>query len=199
MTTFGFERRDGCSAAFSLAVLFVCLLVPGVRESRGQTPEPVPPVQPVPSVQPNPAGQPSQTPSDRARIENVQFRGNRRVPAATLRARTLARPGDPYDPNALRRDFMALYNTGLFDDITLRVEDGDEGKIVTFEVRERPLIRSIEYVGNTSVTHSDILDRFRDRRVGLTVESRYDATRIKRAEVVLKQLLSERGRQFATV
>jgi outer membrane protein insertion porin family len=202
MTVVGFKRRAWRGAAFSFVFLIICVLVLGGKESPGQTPEPVPPVQqvqPVPSAQPNQAAEPSQTPADRARIENVQFRGNRRVPAATLRARTLARPGDPYDPNALRRDFMALYNTGLFEDIILRVEDGDEGKIITFEVRERPLIRSIEYVGNTSVTHSDILDRFRDRRVGLTVESRYDPTRIKRAEVVLKQLLSERGRQFATV
>ena len=132
-------------------------------------------------------------------IEEILFRGNRRVPAATMRVRIFTQPGDSYDPNALRRDFMALYNTGLFDDIVLRVEDGDEGKIVIFEVTEKPVIRSIEYTGNNSVTHSDILDRFRERRVGLTVESRYDPTRIKRAEVVLKQLLAERGRQYATV
>ena len=214
MKTFAFQQRMGRGAAIGFAFVLASLWILWGEEARGQAGQPI---EPIPPVQANPSGQPGQAvqpvPSaqqpaapaqagpagDRARIEGVQFRGNRRVPAATLRARTVTRPGDPYDPNALRRDFMALYNTGLFDDIILRVEDGDEGKIITFEVRERPLIRSIEYVGNTSVTHSDILDRFRDRRVGLTVESRFDATRIKRAEVVLKQLLSERGRQFATV
>lgn len=135
----------------------------------------------------------------RPTIADVQFRGNRRVPTATLRTRVFTKPGDPYDENTLRRDFMALYNTGFFDDIVLRVEDGEQGKIVTFEVKERPTIRSIEYKGNKSVTHSDILDRFKERRVGLTVESRFDPTRIKRAEVVLKQLLAERGRQYATI
>ena len=49
------------------------------------------------------------------------------------------------------------------------------------------------------MTHSDILDRFKERKVGLTVESRFDPTRIKRAEVVLQQLLAERGRQYATI
>ncbi|OFV96911.1 MAG: outer membrane protein assembly factor BamA [Acidobacteria bacterium RIFCSPLOWO2_12_FULL_54_10] len=132
-------------------------------------------------------------------IESIQFRGNRRVPAATLRSRILTQPGDIYNENALRRDFMALFNTGFFDDIVLRADDGDTGTIITFEVKERPNIRSIEYKGNKSVTHSDILNRFKERNVGLTVESRYDPTRIKRAEVVLKQLLGERGRQFATV
>src|SRR5581483_9655273 len=132
-------------------------------------------------------------------IESIQFRGNRRVPAATMRARIFAKPGDPYDENALRRDFMALYNTGLFEDIVLRVEEGESGKIVIFEVKEKPNIRSIEYKGNKSVTTSDILDRFKERKVGLTVESRFEPTKIKRAEVVLKQLLAERGRQYATI
>ena len=175
-----------------IALTFAFVFGLGETVALGQTVEPVQPIQSAPSEQPAQTG-------DRAMIESVQYRGNRRVPAATLRARTLARPGDPFDPNALRRDFMAIYNTGLFEDIILRVDDGDEGKIVTFEVRERPLIRSIEYTGNQSATQSDILDRFRERRVGLTVESRFDPTRIKRAEVVLRQLLAERGRQYATV
>ncbi|HWP85403.1 MAG TPA: outer membrane protein assembly factor BamA [Terriglobia bacterium] len=145
-----------------------------------------------------PPGSQGQTPS-RNTIESIQFRGNRRVPSATMRARIFSQPGDPYDENALRRDFMALYNTGLFEDIVLSVEPGETGRIVIFEVRERPVIRTIDYVGNKSVTQSDILDRFKERNVGLTVESRYDPTRIKRAEVVLKQLLAERGRQLATV
>ena len=116
-----------------------------------------------------------------------------------MRSKIFTKPGDPYDENALRRDFMALYNTGLFEDIVLKVEDGEKGKIIIFEVKEKPTIRSIEYKGNKSVTTSDILDRFKERKVGLAVESRFEATRIKRAEVVLKQLLAEHGRQYATV
>ena len=60
-------------------------------------------------------------------------------------------------------------------------------------------MRRIEYKGNKSVTESDILDRFKDRKVGLSIESQFDPTRIKKAEVVLKDLLAEHGRQFAIV
>ena len=102
-------------------------------------------------------------------IEAIEFRGNRRVPAATMRSRVFSKPGDPYNEAALRRDFMALYNSQLFEDITLRVEDGERGKIVIFEVREKPNIRSIEYKGNKSVTTSDILDRFKERRPSIPI------------------------------
>ena len=42
-------------------------------------------------------------------------------------------------------------------------------------------------------------ERLKKAKVGLTVESQYDPTRVKRAEVVLRELLSEHGHQFATI
>ncbi len=132
-------------------------------------------------------------------IESIRFLGNRRVPQETLRARTFSKVGDPYDPEALRRDFMSLWNSAFFEDIRLEVDDGKKGKVVVFHVREKPTIRSLEYKGHKSVTTSEILDRFKERKVGITTESQYDPTRVRRAEVVLKELLAERGRQYATV
>jgi hypothetical protein len=66
-------------------------------------------------------------------------------------------------------------------------------------VREKPTIREINYKGLNAVSLSDVQERFKKAKVGLTVESQYDPTRIKRAEVVLKDLLSEHGHQFATI
>ena len=135
-------------------------------------------------------------------IERIDFEGNRRIRRDTLKARIFSREGDPYNEDTLRRDFQALWNTQFFEDVKLRVEDSPDkpnGKIIVFEVRERPVIRRIRYDGIHSVSESDILDRFKEKKVGLTVESQFDPTRIKKAEVVLKDLLGEHGRQFATV
>jgi outer membrane protein insertion porin family len=135
-------------------------------------------------------------------IERIEFEGNRRIRSETLRARIFSRPGDPVNEDALRRDFHALWNTQYFEDIRLEVEDSADKpnqKIIIFFVTERPIIRRIEYKGNKSVSESDILDRFKDRKVGLSIESQFDPTKIKKAEVVLKELLAEHGRQFATV
>jgi outer membrane protein insertion porin family len=135
-------------------------------------------------------------------IERIDFIGNRRVRSDTLSARIFSRKGDPYNEETLRRDFQALWNTQFFEDVKLRVEDSatrPDGKIIIFEVKERPQIRRIRYDGAHSVSESDILDRFKERKVGLSVESQFDPTKIKRAEVVLKELLGEHGRQFAKV
>ena len=66
-------------------------------------------------------------------------------------------------------------------------------------VVERRVVRTIRYEGNKSATVSDILERFKERKVGLSVESRYDPTRVQRAVIVLRELLGERGRQYAKV
>ena len=149
----------------------------------------------------DPQGASAQT-GGNAVIDQIVFDGNRRIRTDTLKARIFSREGDPYNEETLRRDFQALWNTQFFEDVKLRVEESPRkpnGKVIVFEVKERPVIRRIRYDGIHSISESDILDRFKDKKVGLTVESQFDPTRIKKAEVVLKDLLGEHGRQFATV
>ena len=117
----------------------------------------------------------------------------------TLSALIFSKKGDRYEEEALHRDFMALWNTGRFDDIRIEREAGKVGWIVRFVVVERPVVRSIKYEGNKSVTVSEILDRYKERKVGLVVESQYDPNKVQRAKNVLLELLAERGHQYAKV
>jgi outer membrane protein insertion porin family len=132
-------------------------------------------------------------------ISEINVSGNRRIPAETIRARIFTKAGDVYDAAALERDFNSLWNTGYFEDIKFTREQTPKGWRITVTVKEKPTIREITYVGHGSVSDSDILDRFKQDKVGLVVESQYDPTRIKKAEVSIKGLLSEHGRQFATI
>ncbi len=135
-------------------------------------------------------------------IERIEFDGNRRIRSETLQGRIFTRAGDPYSVEGLQRDFQALWNTQYFDDIRLEVQDSPDrpnAKIVIFHVVERPVIRRIEYHGLKSVSESDILDQYKDRKVNLSVEGSFDPTRIEKAVVVIKDLESEHGHQFAIV
>ena len=132
-------------------------------------------------------------------IEQIVIQGNRRIPAETIRARMFTKAGDVYDQQALERDFNSLWNTGYFDDLRIEREASAKGWIIHVYVKEKPTIREIKYVGLSSVSQSDVLDKFKERKVGLTQESQYDPTKVKRAEVVIKELLAAHGHQFATV
>ena len=99
--------------------------VPQSTESpKPQAPKPQRPGAPTLEA-PKPADEPKPETQEDV-IEAIEFRGARRVPQDTLRAQTFTKKGDRLDPDALRRDFMALWNTGRFDDITLEYRFGND-------------------------------------------------------------------------
>ena len=169
------------------------------REERAPTVQPGTPQVQQPQMEAPKQAQTPAVPAGTQLVEAIEFRGTKRVPQESLRVLILTKPGDYLNEETLRRDFMALWNTGRFDDIRIELEPGRNGVIVRFVVVERRVIRSIEYPGAKSVTVSEILDRFKERKVGLSVESQYDPNKVQRAAVVLKEFLAERGHQYATV
>jgi len=132
-------------------------------------------------------------------IDSIRVIGNRRIPKETVLARLFTHPGDLYDPISIERDFNSLWNTSYFEELRIEREETEKGIILNVIVREKPTIREINYKGLNAVSQSDVLDRFKKEKVGLTVESQFDPTKIKRAETVLKQILGEHGHQFAVV
>jgi outer membrane protein insertion porin family len=133
-------------------------------------------------------------------IEAVEFRGQRKVPQDTLRALIYTKKGDVFDEEAIHRDFITLWNTGRFDDLRVERERGPQGGvIIRFVVTERRTVHTIDYSGNKSISKSEILDRFKERKVNLTPESQYDPGKVQRAKNVLQEYEAERGHQYATV
>ena len=79
-----------------------------------------------------------QTPDPNLLIEAVEIRGNRRVPSATIRSNIETKPGTILNANLVRRDIRILMSLGDFDRVWVEEEDGEEGRIVIFHVREKP-------------------------------------------------------------
>lgn len=128
-----------------------------------------------------------------------QVVGNRRIPKESVLARLFSHQGDLYDPQVVERDFNSLWNTGYFDDVRIERVDGAKCVQLVVYVREKPTIREINYKGVNAISQSDIMDGLKKAKVGLSVESQYDPTKVKRAEVVLKEMLAAHGHQFATI
>jgi outer membrane protein insertion porin family len=128
-----------------------------------------------------------------------QVIGYRRIPKDSVLARMSSHQGDPYDPATVERDFNSIWNTGYFENVRIERVDTPTCVQLVVYVLEKPTIRTIDYTGLNAVTLSDVDERLKKAKVGLTVESQYDPTRVKRAEDVLKDLLSEHGHQFATI
>ena len=79
------------------------------------TPTPTPPPAVTPGIQ-----EAKPAPVGANIVEQVNFRGQRKVPQDTLRALIFTKKGDVYNPADVSRDFMSLWNTGRFDDCEWR-------------------------------------------------------------------------------
>ncbi len=135
-------------------------------------------------------------------VEDIEFRGNRRIPKDTLGYSIQTKKDDRYNPDQIRRDFESLLNLGFFDPLKSRVLDADGpkgGKIVIFEVKEYPIIRALRYDGMKSVTESEMFTKFKERRVSVTKETQFDPGKINGARIVLREALAEKGHPDAKV
>jgi len=142
------------------------------------------------------AGRPQQPPL----VEDVKIRGNRRIPAETVRQYIQTKKGDPFDPSVIDKDIQTLNGQGFFDDIKIEVEDGPGGgKIVTFVITERPIIRDITYSGLKTIIESDVLNKLREKGVRLSKEIQYDPVLVNNAARVIEDLLAEKGHPNAEV
>ncbi|MCS6886365.1 MAG: outer membrane protein assembly factor BamA [Acidobacteriota bacterium] len=135
-------------------------------------------------------------------VENVDIRGNRSVPTDTIKLYIQTKKDDIYSEQQVQRDYQAILAQGYFDEFESRVyiEEGPRGGvIVIFYVKERPIIRDITYEGLKSIQESDIIQRFRERRVQVTKESRYDPVAVEQARRILAEMLAERGKPHAQI
>jgi len=143
--------------------------------------------------------QASQTPGSN-RVESIEIRGNRRIPSDTIKYNIQTKAGDALNPDVIRRDVRTLYAQGFFDDIRVDEEDGKNGGVVViFVIKEKPLIRNVDFMGANSISKSDILDKLKEKKISIGQESPYDPQRVKQVERVIKSMLAEKGHQDATV
>jgi outer membrane protein insertion porin family len=135
-------------------------------------------------------------------VEDVEIRGNRRVPRESILYYVQSKPQDRFDQNLAQRDLQAILQIGLFDPLATKlfIEDGPRGgKIIIFQVKEYPIIRDIRYPGLKSATESEVLTMWKERRVQVSKESTLDPAKVNAARLVLRQVLEEKGHPEAKV
>jgi outer membrane protein insertion porin family len=140
------------------------------------------------------------TPQAGKRIERFEAVGNTSVASDTIRVYLSVNPGDPYDPAALQRNFLNLWQTGLFDDIRIETDNAPNGGvIVRVVVKERPRIGAVEYRGNKELNAAKITEQLDKDKIDLHVGNTLEQTLVRRAAESIKKAYSEGGFEGVTV
>ena len=84
-------------------------------------------------------------------IQNISVQGNTLIPESTILQQIESREGAPYNPELISKDLQHIYDLGLFSSVEIQTEELDGGIQLTFLLKERPLISSIEFQGNKKI------------------------------------------------
>jgi outer membrane protein insertion porin family len=141
----------------------------------------------------------TKTPAAGQLVERFEAVGNTSVASDTIRVYLGVIPGEIYDPAALQRNFLNLWQTGLFDDIRLEAEQGETGVIVRAVVKERPRIGSVEFRGNKDLQTSKINEALERERIDLHVGNTIEQTLVRRAAEAIRKAYTEGGYEGVTV
>jgi len=127
-------------------------------------------------------------------VEEVIVQGLGRMSEEAFLQAFGIRPGAPYDPAQIRARYRALWDLGLFSEITVEAEDAPKGgKALIVKVVERPTLSSVTYEENKVLTQTQIEDRLTEREVALELGRPLDMKRIYEVESTIRDFLGEKG------
>ena len=81
-------------------------------------------------------------------IKQLLVKDNRTISSDTIFSKVKTKAGDPFSQEVLNEDLKRLYATEYFTDVSIDVEDYEDGVRVTFIVEEKSVIDTISFRGN---------------------------------------------------
>ncbi|CAA7617344.1 Outer membrane protein assembly factor BamA [Candidatus Terasakiella magnetica] len=124
------------------------------------------------------------------RVRNVVIQGTQRIEVETVKSYMTLSEGDAYDPDRVNRSLKALFNTGLFADVSIRRE-GDQ---LIVRVVENPIINRIAFEGNKRVKDEELKSE-----VQLRPRTVYTRTKVQADVKRILEIYRRNGRFAATV
>lgn len=121
-------------------------------------------------------------------VDSIQVKGNRRIEREAIVAVVRTKPGDKLNYDALDRDLRDIYKMGFFNDVKVETEDGARGKVVIFDVSEKPSIGKIVFEGNKKMDNDELT-----KELGIQLYSILDYNEIRQSVNRLREYYREKG------
>lgn len=130
-------------------------------------------------------------------IQEIRHEGLEGLAPETLDFYLEIAVGKAYDPATLNDKIHDLWEKKLVDDIAIEASPVDSGVLLVVSVRERAVLRSVEYVGLKRVSRSDIADRIARDNVRVREGDPLNRGELNRLKAVIEDLYREKGYRLA--
>ena len=132
-------------------------------------------------------------------IEKIKVVGNVRISTQSILFRIHSQEGEELDLDKISKDIMRLWNLKVFSDIKVDLEDGKNGKIVIFAVKERPIVKDYNFIGNHAVGPNALRDKLKEKGINLRPNTQLDYEEISRIKQAIIDIYKEKGYQYTQV
>ena len=122
----------------------------------------------------------------RETVARVEVVGNERIEEDAITKNIRTRKGEALLPKTLSDDLKRVYQMGYFDDIKIKSEETPDGKVIIFEVKEKPTVKRIKITGNRVFDDKDISEALSTKR-GSILNVYMVKSNIKRIESMYKE------------
>ncbi len=90
------------------------------------------------------------------KVIDILVSGNQRIEEEAIRVNLRTKTGEPFSQSQVRADIKNIYKLGWFSDVQVDLEERPEGVIVTFIVKELPLVKGVQISGNKKLKEDEL-------------------------------------------
>ena len=90
-------------------------------------------------------------------------------------------------------DVKRLWNLNVFSDIKVDITDGETGKILTYLLKERPIIKDYRFFGNHAFGPNLLKDKLEEKGIKLRVNTQLDYSEVSKIKMTIMDLYKEKG------
>ncbi|MFN3966897.1 MAG: POTRA domain-containing protein, partial [Endomicrobiia bacterium] len=120
------------------------------------------------------------------RVKEIEIKGNINIKEKIIKNKIKTKPGDIYSIENLKTDLNSILELGYFEDVTIEI-DTTTYKVI-FVVKEKPLVKKIEFKGNKKFSKGRLKDEIK------TKEKEYlDRIQLEQDKSKIIELYSEKG------
>ena len=113
-------------------------------------------------------------------------------------------PWDQASETVVHQDFDRLMGTNFLDNLWIEAHDyifanGVAGKLIVYNMEERQRVKIVDYVGSKAIEVAKIDEKLREENAIVRLDTFIDTGLVRKVEGILREMLKEKGFQFAEV
>lgn len=141
-----------------------------------------------------PAQKTDQTADKKIMVVDVRIVGNKSVPLEKILPSIQTRTGRPFDIELISEDVRRLDRTRMFVNVETYWSEAPSGRIVIFDVLERPILHEVKYVGCKQISKKTL-----QKETDLKAGDSHDPFTVEETRHKIEELYHKRGYAGAKV